>query len=349
MTLLNLAFTTFLSLKNTPLALFSTSSYERLNIMHKAAGCTTALLAIIHPTVFLTTLSQGGYLFVVKEFLHFSGAIAACCMLLTVSLAVLLRRLRYELFYVIHVTLFMVIIIMIGFHRPNYATKSAYITTFAGSIWALDRLIRFTRLSWNSISNTATISPLPNGGTLVILNKRVTRMESGKHAFLWVPEIRKMETHPFTAVSNHPLKFVVSAHDGFTRDLHGYAVKNPGAILKASVDGPYGVLPNFCTYDRVLLIAGGSGASFTFGIALNMLGKLVNSPRKPAIEFVWVLRHEGIPPLSKLNHNYTGNIKLTLCHRKYILVRRRTGKNSYLPFHKHHDPRHDTKLLSAIP
>lgn len=297
MTLLNLALTTFLSLKNTPLAWFSVSSYEQLNIIHKAAGCTTALLAIIHPTVFLATLSQGGYLFVIKEFLHFSGAIAACCMLLTVSVAILLRNLRYELFYVIHVILFMVIIIMIGFHRPSYATKSAYITTFAGSVWTLDRLIRFTRLSWNSISNTAIISPLPNGGTLIILNKRVARMESGKHAFLWMPEIRTTETHPFTAVSNHPLKFVVSAHNGFTRDLHDYAVKNPGATLKASVDGPYGVLPSFCTYDRVLLIAGGSGASFTFGVALNMLDGFVNSSRKPAIEFVWVVRHEGMLPL----------------------------------------------------
>jgi predicted ferric reductase len=297
MTLLNLAFTTFLSLKNTPLAWLVASSYERLNVIHKAAGYTTVLFAIIHPTLFLTALSRGGYLWVIKQFLHYSGAIAACCMLITATVATLLHQLRYELFYIIHVTMFMVIIIMVGFHRPDYATKSAYITTFAGSIWALDRLIRFTRLSWNSIGNTATILPLANGGTLVVVNKRVARMESGKHAFLWMPKIRAMETHPFTAVSNNPLKFVVSAYDGFTRDLHAYAVMHPGATLKASVDGPYGALPNFCTYDKVLLLAGGSGASFTFGVALDILGKLANNFRKTAIEFVWVVRHEGMSPL----------------------------------------------------
>ena len=293
-TLLNLSVVTFLSLKNTPLALLTAYSYERLNVLHRAAGYTTVICVILHSSVFLIALSQTGYLFVIEEFLHYSGGIAACCLVITTSAALLLRKLRYEVFYIIHVIMFMVTIIMIGFHRPDYATKATFITIFAASIWLLDRITRVARLSWNSFGNTATITPLVNGGTRVVLSKQVSRISSGSHAFLWIPQIRSMETHPFTIVSASPLEFVVSAYDGFTRDLHAYAVKYPGAILKASADGPYGTLPNFCTYNKVLLIAGGSGASFTFGVALDMLRKLETSSNQTMIEFVWVVREEGI-------------------------------------------------------
>ena len=75
-------------------------------------------------------------------------------------------------------------------------------------------------------------------------------------------------------------------------------MKNPDAILRASIDGPYGAIPNFSkTADKVILIAGGSGASFTFGIALDMLKKL-ESKSKTTIEFIWTVREQGkISPL----------------------------------------------------
>jgi predicted ferric reductase len=39
-------------------------------------------------------------------------------------------------------------------------------------------------------------------------------------------------------------------------------LKNPCRVLKASVDGPYGSVPDFTQFDKVIFIAGGSGASF---------------------------------------------------------------------------------------
>jgi NAD(P)H-flavin reductase len=89
------------------------------------------------------------------------------------------------------------------------------------------------------------------------------------------------------------LELVISAHDGFTNDLYKYAMKNPGAVLRASIDGPYGAIPDFSkTTDKVILVAGGSGASFTFGIALDMIKKLGDKP-KPTIELIWTVREQG--------------------------------------------------------
>jgi NAD(P)H-flavin reductase len=117
----------------------------------------------------------------------------------------------------------------------------------------------------------------------------------GNHLFLWIPQICLLETHPFTIVSStaSSLELVVAAYDGFTNDLHQYAKKNPGASLRASVDGPYGTTPNLAkSADKVILIAGGSGATYTFGVALEMLKNLGDST-KTTIEFVWTAKEQG--------------------------------------------------------
>ncbi|KAF5011853.1 hypothetical protein FDECE_2059, partial [Fusarium decemcellulare] len=86
---------------------------------------------------------------------------------------------------------------------------------------------------------------------------------------------------------------VIAAQDGFTRDLHRYASKNPGAILRASVEGPYGQIPDPAQYDKVLLFADGSGASFAFGSALQQLRKLEVSAKRD-VTLIWVMRNSAI-------------------------------------------------------
>ena len=88
--------------------------------------------------------------------------------------------------------------------------------------------------------------------------------------------------------------FVVAAHDGFTTDLHRYAQLHSGSMLRASFDGPYGTPLSFTHHaDKVVLIAGGSGASFTFGVALDMFRKL-KEPSKTTIDFIWTVKEHGM-------------------------------------------------------
>jgi ferredoxin-NADP reductase len=91
-------------------------------------------------------------------------------------------------------------------------------------------------------------------------------------------------------VSTSPVTFIISAQTGFTAALHEYAMAEPGTVLKATFDGPYGRLPPFDRYDTTILIAGGSGAAWTFAVCMDLL--LRNPEAKT--EFVWVVRNKGL-------------------------------------------------------
>jgi predicted ferric reductase len=225
------------------------------------------------------------------------GIIGGFAMLAILGTALLLRKLRYEVFYIVHIIMFMLILIVVGMHRPDLSRKTLVIILFAVSIWVFDRVLRFLRISLLSFGNTATVTPLPFGGTRIMLRRSPGCVTPGSHCFLWIPGIRMAETHPFTVVSNNSLEFVIAACDGFTSDLHTFALKNPGRSLRASVDGCYGSAPDFTGATKVLLIAGGSGASFSLGVAVDLVHKLGDS-RSTVIEVIWAVREPGKPILS---------------------------------------------------
>ncbi len=209
--------------------------------------------------------------------------------MLILLVTTLMRKWHYELFYIIHVVLAMLIVIASGLHRPDLVKKSSYAVVFSGAVWGLDRLVRCLRLAISIPANTATLLPLPHGGTRIVLKKVPLGAKRGLHIFLHLPAVRKVELHPFTIVSVKPFELVVAAQDGFTGELHQLAVANPGTEIRAAVEGPYGWVPDFVGVNKVLLVAGGSGGSYTTGIAIELL----RSRPDIAIEFVWVVRHTG--------------------------------------------------------
>ncbi|KAI9732747.1 MAG: hypothetical protein M1818_007481 [Claussenomyces sp. TS43310] len=269
----NLTLITFLALKNTPLAFLTAYSYERLNPLHQLAGYTTITCMLLHGIIQLVALHQSDEIFIMRETASWVGGIAATAALVILVTSLLLRKLRYEVFYVIHIVMYMLILIAVGLHRPDFATKTLIIVTIAAGLWLSDRLVRAGRMVNNLSGNRVTVTSLPHNGVRVTLCRPLWRAAPGSHAFLWIPGIRALETHPFTMVSTNPVEMVIKAHDGFTKDLHAYAVRHPGGTLRASIDGPYGTLPDFLDFDRIVLVAGGSGASFIFGVALKVISQ----------------------------------------------------------------------------
>ncbi|KAF5252708.1 hypothetical protein FANTH_2335 [Fusarium anthophilum] len=288
----NLCLTVFLSLKNTPLAFLTGWTYDRLNPLHRAAGLMTSALVVIHAAMASAFYqdSQPSKLYEAKQYFVI---FAAFTMFSTVGVALALQRRRYELFYVLHVLLFMLLVVFICLHHPDITQKVMIVIFIAAGLWIVDRLVRATSLLYHGINNTATLQPLPSGGTRVTLQKSPLGAKSGQHAYLWIPGVRYFETHPFTIVSTQPTEFVVDAHDGFTRDLHEYALKDPRVTLKASVHGPYGHIPNPAAYDKVLIFAGGSGGTFGFGIALQLLRDLDAAVHRD-ITVVWAMRNRDL-------------------------------------------------------
>ncbi|KAJ6443383.1 Ferric reductase-like transmembrane component [Purpureocillium lavendulum] len=286
----NLIVLIVLALKNTPLAFLTAWSYERLNVLHQVAGYTTIIHVIIHASCYSAYFVQDGRSERLLAVGEIYGMVAGLSFVIIGFAGAVLRRWWYELFYYVHVSFWALGIVMVGFHQPEFGKKVIVMTLVAAGLWVMDRLIRLTRLALYSVNNSVTLTPLPNGATRVTLVKPPACAVSGKHCFLWLPKIRTCETHPFTIAATDPVEFVVTSHDGFTRDLHRYAVSHPGVTLRASVEGTYGKIPDPAAYDTVVLVAGGSGASFTFGMALNMLRKLQAEDIKNIV-FVWVVRH----------------------------------------------------------
>lgn len=302
MALANLVFVIFLALKNTPLAFLTAYSYERLNCLHQIAGLTVFVYIVLHASLYTAYFSSTGRLVTKYSDRNMIAAIVAGFSVLSgIFSAIVLRRIWYELFYVVHIVSWMSALVAIGLHQPDFG-KGLILTVLAGSLWSADRILRAGRIAAHAVNNSATLHPLPNGGTKIVMKKAPARAVAGKHCFVWIPAIRKFETHPFTIHGTGPVEFTVKAQDGFTRDLHKYATENPGASVKASVDGPYGTFPDPMEFDKIVLIAGGGGATFTFGLAVNVLERLkseVDAAHKKIV-FVWAVQKHGMFPCCRL-------------------------------------------------
>lgn len=293
MAIANLFVLIFLALKNTPLALLSAWSYERLNILHQIAGYMCISFVIIHASCYITYFKASGEISIFREQSVIYGEIAGLAFVILGFAGAVIRRWWYELFYYVHMSCWIIAIVMVGLHQPEFSKKIVIVVIVVAGIWVLDRLVRVTRLLIYSANNTATLTPLPNGATRVTVKKAPLGAVSGQHCFLWIPSVRLSETHPFTIAAMDPMEFVVNSHDGFTQDLHQYAIKNPGVAVKASVEGPYGTLPDASEYERVVLVAGGSGSTFTFGMALNMLRDTSPEQQDKKITFILMVKYRS--------------------------------------------------------
>jgi predicted ferric reductase len=291
-------------------------SYEKLRPLHKTAGYTCITTSVLHAGVYLSAWSEKAELENMRETQNLAGGIAGLAMVIIgFSTIRWFARRFYEgiylflvleiveiltdaVFYMIHIVLFILILIMIAMHRPLISKSTVVIIIFTASMWFSDRLLRFAKLCWYFPGNHATVKIMPGGALRVSLSRSMRRSRPGSHAYLWIPAIRCLETHPFTLVSQDPTaagEFLISVYDGFTHDLRKRVSQEPDKSLRCSVDGPYGQVPDFNDFDRVLLVSGGSGASFAFAVALDVIKKhaVSDSTATKMIDFVWSVRHYG--------------------------------------------------------
>ncbi|KAF4174578.1 hypothetical protein CNMCM8060_008473 [Aspergillus lentulus] len=281
----------FLALRNTPLAPLSGRSYDKLRPLHKTAGYTCITTSILHGIVYLKAFAQASELRQMCEIPNLAGGIAGLAMVfIGLSTIGWFARRYYEVFYIIHLVMFMLILILVGMHRPRFAESTVVIVIVTACLWGSDRLLRFVKFCWNFFGNHATLTPMENGAVRVKLHRSL-RCTPGSHAFLWMPSIRFLESHPFTLVSNDPVEFLIRKYDGYTSDLFELAQQQPGKRVRCSVDGGYGRIPDFTIFDRVILVAGGSGASFTFALALGILKQGAAGNATKTIDFIWTVKH----------------------------------------------------------
>ena len=110
-------------------------------------------------------------------------------------------------------------------------------------------------------------------------------------------------THTSTSLlqsqSKPPTRTIKALHTHVPKSLPRWLVNPRGTPLHVLLDGPYGgcsVIPG--EFESVLLVAGGSGATFTLGILDDLVGRIVrlgrcDGERTRRIEFVWCVRSFG--------------------------------------------------------
>ena len=291
---INIAFLFFLALKVQPLGFLTGFTYERLNNLHQIAGYTTVVLALMHTLAFVASRNQEGLSYNLSDVLQRPGIVAALLMVGIALTSLTMRKSYYEAFYLIHVIAAVLVLVTVYRHRPYIRTRTAWIVLVAAVFLLYDKLFRWARYAGNAHGTRATLHPLHNNATRILLNKSSKKVSRGEHIWLWLwlPGEYRTQTHPFTVVNNDPLEIVLAAQNGLTQRVNELANLDPGMSVRATWDGPYGRLPRTTLYHRILLVAGGSGGSWTMALAMTILDRLpTNSSLQ--LEIIWVVRTNG--------------------------------------------------------
>lgn len=290
----NIALCTVLGLKNTPWVSLASAHPALLNTLHRIVGYIAVFLLALHATLYTIhnyRRETPGRLLKTENLEGMGAGIG----MVTLFLAIYRHR-GYEVFLASHRVAFMVVVMLASLHRPNWAKKMPQTMIFTGGIWLVDRIVIASRLLLGLVNNSVAITALPAGGTRMVLSKGCSggTKTPGLYYYVWIPRLSLFQTHPFTAVANDQdgLEFVAKAQGGFTGVLHDVAVKSPSKLLWASLDGPYGHLPDVKSYNKKILVAGGSGAAFTFGLMNHIMEGYDNF--NASIDFIWAVRNMGM-------------------------------------------------------
>lgn len=108
----------------------------------------------------------------------------------------------------------------------------------------------------------------------------------------------------------------------WTRALNELArEQEKGVQISVMLDGPYGGCSiDLADYENVLLVAGGSGVTFTLGMLDDLVGRIVKHGRAKGertrrVEFAWCIRSFGTLVTARALHS-----RLTRSRRVHILV-----------------------------
>ncbi|KAF4121478.1 Ferric reductase NAD binding domain [Geosmithia morbida] len=274
LTAANMTLCVFFALRNTPLSLVVPASHVELNVFHRLTGIVAIFFVVSHAGFYTASLTETGRLEKFASVGDMAAILAGISML--VLLMGLFRHRNYDMFYVSHVLGFVAAVALAVVHRPLWFKKLPQVMMVTFGLWLADRAIRSAGALCGIFTTQATCHPLPGGGTQVILKRSfLCSAVPGSHCFLWIPRISLFHSHPMTIVDNgaQGLELVIKSHRGFTRKLGDLAREHPGARLWAFTGLSYGSSPDVSGYDELVLVSGGSGASFVFGFVNRILSR----------------------------------------------------------------------------
>lgn len=280
-------------------------SHEELNPYHRFLGRILIAFFSTHALMYLNFFIQSSILANRFRDRDVSLGILAITMLLILGTTTLtkIRNYSYRAFFTLHVVLSISLLPILYFHVSHlriYILESAAIYV----VLILQRNI-------SSTPTLATISDLPSSSLLSVSLQpkaplKLPKSIPGQHVYLSFPSsadapLNKLRLNPFT-IANLPTKdgnmrLIIRPLSGTTNLLsklaETHARRQPIPII---IEGPYGSAsywPDLLkSYDRILLVAGGVGATFTLPIYRSLLQNLSQGSPTLSSKFrsIWSVR-----------------------------------------------------------
>ncbi|OBZ74630.1 Ferric reductase transmembrane component 3 [Grifola frondosa] len=283
--------------------------YEKLNYIHRWAGRGMFIGATVHGALWINNHIVFG-IPIIGQQKETSGvaAFGVLCVIVLTSFRPV-RRYLYQSFFIVHVLGYVAFFITICYHTIYAAPWIFPPLAFYG----FDMLLRMFRYRIKD----ATLVPVDRNMTLINVHDCHDGWVAGQHVRLRVFfSGRVFESHPLTIInapssssclSGNSLLLAARVKGDWTRALNAYAAdeqirlqteksEQPGIPIQVMLDGPYGGCSiDLGSYESVLLLAGGSGATFTLGLLDDIVGRCVKLGRQGGektrrIEFAWCIR-----------------------------------------------------------
>ncbi|KAK7032505.1 ferric-chelate reductase Frp1 [Paramarasmius palmivorus] len=297
------------------------NGYERLNFIHRWSGRGMFLGAVLHGALWISNHIQWDIQIIGSQ-KETSGvaALALICLIVLTSVRPM-RIYFYQAFFVLHVLLFVAFFVTICYHTI-YAPPWIFPPL---AFYGFDMLLRLFKYRIKD----ATLTPVDSQMTLIRIPHCDAGWEAGQHVRLRVFfSGRVFESHPLsimnapsttsclTGINGSGIILGARVRGDWTRALNTYARAEKTAVLSSGpnkldeevisdvpiqvmIDGPYGGCSiDLGRYESILLIAGGSGATFTLGLLDDIVGRCIRlgrsgGERTRRIEFAWCVRSFG--------------------------------------------------------
>ncbi|KAK4179363.1 putative ferric reductase transmembrane component [Triangularia setosa] len=325
-----------LSLKSlNPFSYLLKSSHEQVNRWHRVCARVTTALLFIHGGLYLNFYIQNNRLYRLGVPIVLAGVIAFISLNLMLTTALRpIRRFSYRLFFLTHLLLAIAIPFLILFHAAP-ARSFMIQTLLVFFIDLISRKLDTVtgHASFESIPGTNLVKVT---ATIPHVKINRFRGNPGSHIYLSIPAAARATFVDPTSISHLLFEFLfnpftiasvseqesdltlIARHNGgpMTAALGHYAVlaksdpsrpslhNIPSARnedkVPLNIEGPYGSVthfPNFSSFDRVLLVSGGVGATFTVPLYKSILNENPNAK----VQLVWSVRTAGDATWALLN------------------------------------------------
>lgn len=265
--------------------------YSTFITYHRWMARIVMLLVFIHSWCFTKGFVMDGYWAeeIAEDYLRwgFVGTVAG--FMIIVQAILVLRRIWYEAFLLLHIVLAAFFIIGTWYHIYELGYSQYMYACFA--VWGFDRVIRFCRWAIFGMPKAEVTLFADNTLRVTVKKPKYWKATPGGHAFIgFMHSYYMWQAHPFTYVEDGDLlTFFCKVKTGLTKSLYKKLVNLPGktATMRVTIEGPYGETAPTKHHSDVVYLAGGNGIPGIFN-EFQAAAKAADS--KQRVKLTWIIR-----------------------------------------------------------